>query len=81
MSKKFLGAEIGAETGFGYHIVAELQRGPRRNHRIAAMRDIGERAAMNQRRIVFQRLHQIRRQRVFEQRGHRAGGFDVGRTN
>ena len=37
------------------------------------MRDIGERAAMDEGRVVLERLHQVRRERILEQRRHRAG--------
>ena len=68
---EFFGAEIRAESGFGNHIVSELQRGSRRDHRVAAVRDVGERAAVDQRRIVLQRLHQVRLDRISQQRRHR----------
>ena len=70
--EEFLGAEIGAEARLGHHIVGELERGLGGDHRVAAMRDIGERAAMDEGRVVLERLHQIRRERVLEQRRHRA---------
>ncbi len=76
--EEFLGAQIGAEAGFGDDEIDELERGACRHHRVAAMRDIGERPAMDERRIVFERLHQIGRERVLQQRRHRAGRFDVG---
>ena len=36
------------------------------------MRDVGERAAVDEGGRAFQRLHQVRRDRVLQQRGHRA---------
>ena len=69
--EELLGAEIGAEAGFGHHIVGELERGGGGEHRVAAMRDIGERAAMDEGGRAFQRLHQVGRQRVLQQRRHR----------
>ena len=75
--EEFLGAEIGAEAGFGHDIVGELERGRRRDHRVAAMRDIGERAAVDEGRRAFQRLHQIRRDRFLQQRRHRAVRLEV----
>ena len=77
--EEFLGAEIGAEARLGHHVVGELERGLGGDHRIAAMRDIGERAAMDEGRVVLERLHQVRRERVLEQRRHRAGGREVAR--
>ena len=73
--EEFLGAEIGAEAGFGHDVVGELERGGGRRHRVAAMRDVGERAAMDEGRRAFQRLHQVRRDRVLQQRRHGAMAF------
>ena len=70
-------AEIGAEAGFGDHIVGELQRRRGGDHRVAAMRDVGERAAMHEGRVVLQRLHEVRLHRVLEQHGHGAVGLEV----
>ena len=42
--EEFLGAEIGAEAGLGDDVIGELERGLGGDHRVAAMRDIGERA-------------------------------------
>ena len=64
--EKFLGAKIGAETTFGHHVVGELQCSSRRQYRVAAMRDVGEWTAMDEGRGAFQRLHQVRRQRLLE---------------
>ena len=75
--EELLGAEIGAEAGFGHDIVGELQRRRGRDHRVAAMRDVGERAAMHEGRVVLQRLHQVRLHGVLEQHGHRAVGLEV----
>ncbi len=41
------------------------------------MGDVGERPAMHKGRIVFQRLHQVRHQRILEQHGHGARRLDV----
>ena len=63
---EFLAAEIGAEAGFGHHIVGELERGGGRHHRVAAMRDVGERPAVDEGGRAFQRLHQIGRDRFLQ---------------
>ncbi len=57
--------------------VAELERGRGRQHRVAAMRDIGERPAVHEGGRAFQRLHQIGGQRLLEQRRHRAMRLEV----
>ena len=72
--EEFLRAEIGAEASLGDHVVGELERRRGGDHRIAAMRDIGEGAAMHEGRIVLERLHEVRRERILEQRRHGAGG-------
>ena len=41
------------------------------------MGDIGERPAVNEGRIVFQRLHQVGHQRVFQKHRHRAIGLQL----
>ena len=79
--EEFLGAEVGAEAGFGHDVIGELERGRGREHRIAAMRDIGERAAVDEGRRAFQRLHQIGRDRVLQQRRHRAMRLQVARAH
>ncbi len=63
--EKLLGPEIGAEARFGYDIVGEAEACGRRHDRVAAMSDIGEGAAVDESRIVLERLHQIWHQRVF----------------
>ena len=68
--KEFLGPEIGAEAGLGNHVIGELERRCGRDHRIAAMGNVGEWAAMDKHRVMLDRLHQIRSERVLQQRGH-----------
>ena len=77
MSKNFSRAEVGAEAGFGHHVVGELQRGRGGQHRVAAVRDVGERAAVDEGGRAFERLHQVRRERVLQQRGHGAVRLEV----
>ena len=74
---ELLGAKIGAEAGFGDHIVRQLQCRCRRGHRIAPMRDIGKGAAMYEGRVVLQRLHQVRLHRALQQNGHRTVCLEV----
>ncbi len=70
--EELLGAEIGPEPGLGDDVIGQLQRGLRRDDRVAAMRDVRERPAMDKGRVVLQRLHQVRRDRVLQQHRHRA---------
>ena len=76
--EEFLGAEVGAEAGFGHHIVGHVQGGARGDHGVAAMRDIGEGAAMDEGRVVLQRLDEVRLHRILQQHHHGADGLDVG---
>jgi hypothetical protein len=78
---ELLGPEVGAEPGLGDDVVRELQRRARRHHRVAAMRDVGERSAVDERRVVFQRLHQVWRERVLQHGRHRAVGLEVARQD
>ena len=68
--EELLSAEICAETRFGHDVVGQLEASPGRHDRIAAMRDVRERPAVHQRRVVFHRLHEIRLQCVAQQHGH-----------
>ena len=68
--EELLGSEVGAEAGFGHDIVGQRQRRPRGDHRVAAVRDVGERPAVNQHRIVLERLHQVGLGRILQHRGH-----------
>ena len=74
-------AEIGAEACLGHHIVGELQCRGRRHDRVAAMRDVGERTAMHEGRIVLERLHQIGLHRVLQKHRHRAVALEVARID
>ena len=76
--EELLRPQVGAEAGLGDHVVAELERGAGRHRRVAAMGDVGERAAMDEGGIALQGLHEIGRERVLEQHGHGAGGLEVG---
>ena len=48
--EEFLRPEVGAEARLGHHHIGQRQAEPRRDHAVAAMRDIGEGPAMHQRR-------------------------------
>ena len=74
---EFLGPQIGAEAGLRHHVIAQLERGGGGDDRVAAMRDIGERAAMHEGGVVLQRLHEVGLHRVLQQHGHRALGLDI----
>jgi hypothetical protein len=77
--EELLRPEIGAEARLGDDPVAELQCGLGGDRRVAAMRDVGERAAMDEGGVVLQRLHEVRRERILEQRRHGPGGGKIAR--
>ncbi len=76
--EEFFAAQIGAEAGLGNHDVGQFQAEAGGHDRVAAVCDVGERAAMDQRGGAFQGLHKIRGDGVLQQDGHRAVGFQVG---
>ena len=78
---ELLRAEVGAEAGLGHHVVRQLQCRARGDHRVAAVRDVGERAAVDEGRVVLERLHQVRRERGLQQRRHGAVRLQVARQD
>lgn len=70
--EELFGVQVGPAAGFGDHVIGELERRLGRDHRAAAMRDIGEGAAVNESRIVLESLDQVRMNGVPEQDAHRA---------
>ena len=75
--EELLGPEVGTEARFRHHEIGKLEGRLCRHDRVAAVGDVGEGAAVHEGRIVFQRLHQVRHQRVLEQHDHGARGLDV----
>ena len=71
---ELLRAQVGAEAGLGDHDVGQPQAGPGGHHRVAAVGDVGERAAVHEGRRALEGLHEVGRERVAQQRGHRAVG-------
>ena len=74
---ELLRAEVRAEAGFGDHVIRELHRRARRDHGVAAVRDVGERAAVDEGGIVLERLHEVRLDRVLQEHRHRAMRLEV----
>ena len=77
--EEFLRAEIGAKARLGDDVVSQLERRSGRHHRVAAVSDVGERAAMHERGRPFEGLHEIGPERALEQRRHRACRVEVSR--
>ena len=76
--QELLASKVEAEAGLGHHVLREAERHARGDHAVAALRDVGERAAVDQGRPAFRRAHQVREQRVLQQRRHGPGGAEVG---
>ena len=74
---EFLEAQVAGEAGLGDDVVGELQGGFRRDHRVAAVRDVGEGAAVDEGGVVFERLHEVRLEGVLQEDGHRPLRFQV----
>ena len=75
--EELLRAEIGPEARFRDHDVRQAQGGAGGHHGVAAVGDVGEGAAVNQSRIAFQRLHQIRLHGVAQQRRQGTFGTEI----
>ena len=76
---EFFRAEVCAEARLRHHNVCQTKRRLRGDHRVAAVRDVGERAAVNERGRADERLHEVRAEGVFEQRRRRALRVDISR--
>ena len=74
---ELFGTEVGAKTGLGHNVVAHLERGPGRDDRIGAVRDIGEGASMNEGRRVLDRLNDVWANRVLEEHRHCAVDLEI----
>ena len=75
--EELLRAQIGAEASLGDGVVAERQGHLRRHDGVAAVRDVGEGAAVDERGRALERLHEVRLERVLEQRSHGAFGMQI----
>ena len=76
---ELLGPQVGAEAGLGDRILREPHRQLRGQHAVAAVGDVGEGPAVDEGRIAFQRLHEVRLEGVFQEHGHGAVGLQIGR--
>ena len=70
--EELLHAHVGAEATLRDDVVAELQRDPVGDQRVVAVRDVRERPAVNERGLSFERLHEVRLDRLLQQDGHRS---------
>ena len=74
---EFLGTEIGAESGFRDDVVGQFQRRRCGHYRIAAVRDVRERSAVNECGIVLERLDEVRLQCLLQEDRHGPVGLEV----
>ena len=70
--EELLRAEIRAEAGLRHAVVAELARDLRGRHAVAAVRNVRKGAAVHKGGRALERLHEVRLERVLQQRRHRA---------
>ena len=71
------GPQVGPEPGLGDHVIGQFQSRLGGDDGIAAVSDIGERAAVNEGGVVFQGLHQVRLQGFLQQHCHRPFGLQI----
>ena len=79
--EELLGAEVARESRLGHDDLAELEREARGDDGIAAVRDVAERPTVHECRRAFERLHEVRLDRVLHEHGHGAGRVQVGRRH
>ena len=72
--EELLHAHVRREARLGHDVLAELEPDPIGDERVVAVRDVRERAAVDEGRLTFERLHEVRLDRVLQDDGHRAGG-------
>ncbi len=75
--EELLHPHVRAEAALRDDELAELQPHAGRDERAVAVRDVRERAAVDERRLTLERLHEVRLERVLQEHGHRARGADL----
>src|SRR6185312_13748836 len=74
---ELLTAQIRAESRLGHHVIGELEGRARGHHRVTTVCDVCQRAAVNEGRVVLERLHEVRLERVLQERRHGAVCLEV----
>ena len=74
---ELLEPEVGGEPGFGDDVVGQLQRDPVLDDRVVGVRDVAEGPGVDQHRLAFERLHQVRTDGILHQDRHRARDLEV----
>ena len=77
MSKNFSIPMSDANPDSVIDVLAELEPDAIGHERVVAVRDVRERAAVDERRLALERLHEVRLDRVLEHDRHCARGLDV----
>ncbi len=75
--EKLLHPHVRPEAALRHDVVAELERDEIGDERVVAVGDVRERAAVDERRLAFERLHEVRLDGVLEQHGHGARGAEL----
>ena len=78
---ELLRAEVSAEACFGHDVIRQAHRRRRRNHGVAAVGDIRERAAVHQAGRAVNGLHEVGLKRVAQERRHCACRVQITRRN
>ena len=79
--EEFLRAQICAEPCLRDDVIAQFERGARRNDGVATVRDVRERSAVHDRGRALERLHEIGFHCVLEERAHRARRLEIARRD
>ena len=74
---ELLEAHVRAEAGLGDDRVDELEGDAIGHDGRVAVGNVGERAGVDEGRAAFERLHQVRLDRLAHQHGHRAGDLEL----
>ena len=77
MSKNFSAPMSAPKPGLRADDVVRGEGEPVGQDRVVAVGDVAERTAVDERRAAFERLEQVRLERVAQQDGHRAGDLEV----
>ena len=75
--EELLHPHVRAEAALRDDVVSELQRHAVRDERVVAVRDVRERAAVDERGLAFERLHEVGLDRLLQEDGHRSGGAQL----
>ena len=79
--EELLRPELEGEPGLGDHGVGVRERHPGRRDGVGAVRDVGERTAVDERRHALGGLHQVGLEGVAQQRRHRPDDLEVRRLH